>query len=155
MDDFAVVGLLDDLSIIIEDSKPPSLGSKDKRLVDLKQVLDFIDDIKSAFPLDFEQARMISRERDDILSSAQAEANRIIEDARNQALLIAGEQEVVRIAREKAADIEADALVTARETRAGADDYADRVFSHLQDTVASVNDNLTRCRERLNNKGFR
>jgi ribosome-associated translation inhibitor RaiA len=42
-----------------------------------------------------------------------------------------------------------------RETRAGAEDYADNVFSHIESTLDSLNENVRRCRERLNNKAIR
>jgi ribosome-associated translation inhibitor RaiA len=42
-----------------------------------------------------------------------------------------------------------------RETRAGAEDYADSVFSHIESTLDSLSENVRRCRERLNNKASR
>ncbi|MBR2521782.1 MAG: ATPase, partial [Coriobacteriales bacterium] len=83
------------------------------------------------------------------------EANRILEDARNRALTIASEQEIVRIAQQQAENILADAREHERQTRAGAEDYADNVFSHIESTLDSLNDNVRRCRERLNNRGIR
>ena len=154
MDETGVLALLDELSDLIEDGKP-ALGNRDKRQIELAPALDIIDDIRRTFPIEFSQARQIVRERQGLLEDTEAECNRILEDARNQALIIASEQEIVRIAQHQAENILADAREMERETRAGAEDYADSVFSHIESTLDSLSENVRRCRERLNNKASR
>jgi len=154
MDETGVLALLDELSDLIEDGKP-ALGNRDKRQIELAPALDIIDDIRRTFPIEFSQARQIVRERQGLLEDTEAECNRILEDARNQALIIASEQEIVRIAQQQAENILADAREMERETRAGAEDYADSVFSHIESTLDSLSENVRRCRERLNNKASR
>ena len=154
MDETGVLALLDELSDLIEDGKP-ALGNRDKRQIELAPALDIIDDIRRTFPIEFSQARQIVRERQGLLEDTEAECNRILEDARNQALIIASEQEIVRIAQQQAENILADAREMERESRAGAEDYADSVFSHIESTLDSLSENVRRCRERLNNKASR
>ncbi|MDR1014430.1 MAG: ATPase [Coriobacteriales bacterium] len=154
MDETGVMALLDELSDLIEDGKP-ALGNRDKRQVEVAPALDILDEIRQSFPVEFSQARQIVRERQGLLEDTEAECNRILEDARNQALIIASEQEIVRIAQQQAENILADAREMERETRAGAEDYADNVFSHIESTLDSLNENVRRCRERLNNKAVR
>ena len=151
MDETGVLALLDELCDLIEDGKP-ALGNSSKRQVDYNQAMDIISDIRDAFPVEFSQARQIVRERQGLLEDAEAECNRILEDARNQALTIASEQEIVRIAQQQAENILADARELERSTRAGAEDYADNVFSHIESTLESLGENVHRCRERLNNR---
>ncbi|MDR2586834.1 MAG: ATPase [Coriobacteriales bacterium] len=154
MDETGVLALLDELSDLIEDGKP-ALGNRDRRQIEVAPALDIIDEIRQSFPVEFSQARQIVRERQGLLEDTEAECNRILEDARNQALIIASEQEIVRIAQQQAENIIADAREMERETRAGAEDYADSVFSHIESTLDSLNENVRRCRERLNNKATR
>ncbi|MCL1846801.1 MAG: ATPase [Coriobacteriia bacterium] len=154
MDETGVLSLLDELSDLIEDGKP-ALGNRDRRQIDVAPALDIIDEIRQSFPVEFSQARQIVRERQGLLEDTEAECNRILEDARNQALIIASEQEIVRIAQQQAENVLADAREMERETRAGAEDYADNVFSHIESTLDSLNENVRRCRERLNNKASR
>jgi cell division septum initiation protein DivIVA len=154
MDETGVLALLDELSDLIEDGKP-ALGNRDRRQIEVAPALDIIDEIRQSFPVEFSQARQIVRERQGLLEDTEAECNRILEDARNQALIIASEQEIVRIAQQQAENILADAREMERETRAGAEDYADSVFSHIESTLDSLNENVRRCRERLNNKAVR
>ncbi|MDR1184603.1 MAG: ATPase [Coriobacteriales bacterium] len=154
MDETGVLALLDELSDLIEDGKP-ALGNRDRKQIEVAPALDIIDEIRQAFPVEFSQARQIVRERQGLLEDTEAECNRILEDARNQALIIASEQEIVRIAQQQAENILADAREMERETRAGAEDYADSVFSHIENTLDSLNENVRRVRERLNNKASR
>ena len=154
MDETGVLALLDELADFLEDSKPV-LGNSSRRQVDLNQAMEIINDIRDAFPMEFSQARQIVRERQGLLEDAEAECNRMLENARSQALTIASEQEIVRIAQQQAENILADARELERSTRAGAEDYADNVFSHIEATLDSLNDNVRRCRERLNSRSGR
>jgi cell division septum initiation protein DivIVA len=154
MDETGVLALLDELSDLIEDGKP-ALGNKDRRQIEIGPALDILDEIRQSFPVEFAQARQVVRERQGLLEDTEAECNRILEDARNQALIIASEQEIVRIAQQQAENVLADAREMERQTRAGAEDYADTVFSHIESTLDSLNENVRRCRERLNNKSVR
>jgi vacuolar-type H+-ATPase subunit H len=152
MDESGVLVLIEELADLIEDGKP-ALGNKDKCTIEKAPALDILEDIRHSFPQEFTHARQIVREQQSILEDAEAEANRILENARSQALMIASEQEIVRIAESRAADILADAREMEREMRAGAEDYADTVFMHIENTVSQISENVRRCRERLNNKG--
>ncbi|MGI6221170.1 MAG: ATPase [Coriobacteriales bacterium] len=154
MDETGVLALLDELADFLEDSKAAPLGGG-RRQVDINQAMDIINDIRDAFPVEFSQARQIVRERQGLLDAAEAECNRILEDARSQALTIASEQEIVRIAQQQAENILADARELERSTRAGAEDYADNVFSHIESMLDSLGENVHRCRERLNNRAAR
>ncbi|MDR3135892.1 MAG: ATPase [Coriobacteriales bacterium] len=154
MNETSVLGLIDELSDLIEDGKPV-LGNKERRSIVIGEALEILDDIRRQFPAEFAQARQVVREQQNILEDAEVEANRILEDARNQALIVASEQEIVRIAQQQAENVLADAREMEREIRAGAEDYADTVFSHIESTVNQINENVRRCRERLNNKATR
>ena len=132
MDETGVLGLLEELSILLEDSKPV-FGKGNLRQVDIAA-----------------QSRQIVRERQSLLDDAEAEANRMIEDARSQAMTIASEQEIVRISQQQADQLVADARELERQTRAGAEDYADEVFGHVEQSLDTLLNNVRRCRDRLN-----
>ncbi len=149
MDETGVLNLIEELAILLEDSKPV-FGKSNMRQVDAAAAFEIMDEIRDTFPSEFAQSRQIVRERQALLDDAEAEANRLIEDARNQALTIASEQEVVRISQQQAEAIMADARELERQTRAGAEDYADQVFSHVEQSLDTLINNVRRCRDRLN-----
>ncbi|MCL1879322.1 MAG: ATPase [Actinomycetia bacterium] len=154
MDDTNVYELLDALSNLIDGGKPV-LGNRDKRQIDAGEALDIIDVIRQEFPEEIDAAKKILRQQEEILADAEMEGNRIIEDARNQALVIASEQEVNRIASSQAEQIMREAREAERQTRSGAEEYADGVLAHAQNTLETLLDNINRSRERLNNRGVR
>lgn len=108
MDETGVLGLIEELSILLEDSKPV-FGKNNLRQVDITAAFEIMDEIRDTFPGEFAQARQIVRERQSLLDDAEAESSRLIEDARSQAMTIASEQEIVRIAQQQADTIMADA----------------------------------------------
>lgn len=150
MDETGVLALLEELTILLEDSKPATFGKKNMHEVDINQAFEIMDEIRDVFPSEFAQARQIVRERQSLLDDAEAEANRMIEDARSQALTIACDQEIVRIAQQQADQVLADARELERQTRAGAEDYADEVFGHVENSLDTLLNNVRRCRDRLN-----
>ena len=151
MDDTGVLGLLEELSILLEDAKPVGFGRNNNlRQVDIQAAFEIMDEIRDTFPSEFAQARQIVRERQGLLDDADAGANRMVEDARSQAMTIASEQEIVRISQQQADQILADARELERQTRAGAEDYADEVFNHVEQSLDTLLSNVRRCRDRLN-----
>ena len=144
MDETGVMGLLEELTILLEDSKPV-FGKNNLRQVDMAAAFEIMDEIRDTFPSEFAQARQIVRERQSLLDDAEAEANRL-----SQAITIASEQEIVRISQQQADTILADARELERQTRAGAEDYADEVFGHVEQSLETLINNVRRCRDRLN-----
>jgi len=141
MDETGVLNLIEELSVLIEDSKPV-FGKNTMRQVDAQAAFEILDEIRDTFPSEFAQARQVIRERQALLDEA--------EDARSQAITIASEQEIVRISQQQADAILAEARELERETRAGAEDFADEVFSHVEQSLDTALNSVRRCRDRLN-----
>ena len=138
MDEIGVMNLIEELSVLIEDSKPV-FGKNTMRQVDAQAAFEILDEIRDTFPSEFAQARQIIRERQALL-----------DEARSQAITIASEQEIVRISQQQADTIMAEARELERETRAGAEDFADEVFSHVEQSLDTALNSVRRCRDRLN-----
>ena len=118
--------------------------------MDITKAFEIIDAINMQFPQEFAQSRQIVRERQSLLEDAMAEHDRLIEDAKSQALTIASEQEIVRVAQQQADTILSDARELERQTRAGAEDYADEVFGYVEQNLETLMNGVRRCRDRLN-----
>ena len=71
MDETGVLGLLEELSILLEDSKPV-FGKSNLRQVDIAAAFEIMDEIRDTFPSEFAQARQIVRERQSLLDDAEA-----------------------------------------------------------------------------------
>ena len=65
-------------------------------------------------------------------------------------MVIGGDQEIVRIAQQQADNIRDAAQQYERDTRYNAEEYADTVLAHLEDTLRSMTGTVTRVRQTLN-----
>ncbi len=64
--------------------------------------------------------------------------------------VLAGDQEVVRLAQMQAEQIRDNAQQYERDTRYNAEEYADTVLAHLEDNLKSITNSVTRVRQTLN-----
>ena len=145
-----IESLVDELEGIIEEAKPPFGKNAQFKVIETEVFFNILDEIRMSYPEEWQKSRRILKERAELLASAAAQADSIIADAQQQAFTIASEQEIVRISQQQADQILADARELERQTRAGAEDYADEVFGHVENSLDTLLNNVRRCRDRLN-----
>lgn len=129
---------IEELEDLINSAKSPLSGGGSKKIIDADAAYEILDDIKRSLPDEFQKARRILRERDEILDSAEEEANHIVKDAEDKANTLASEQEVVRLANNAAEDVRRHAEEEAREIRYWAEDAAEKTFAKLEEEMRSV-----------------
>ena len=145
-----IESLVDELEGIIEEAKPPFGKGAQFKVIETEVFFNILEEIRMSYPEEWQKSRRILRERDELLGSAVAQADSIIADAQQQALTIAGEQEIVRLAQQQADDIRDRAQQYERETRYAAEDYAEQVFTHLEENLKTLTSTVARCRAQLN-----
>jgi cell division septum initiation protein DivIVA len=151
MDESVVIGMFEELSDLIDSSKP-TLGNSQKRTIEIGPILDLIEEIRDAFPPELSEARRIMRSCQELIDSANEKANNIIADAEKQAATIASEQEVVRLADQERDRILTEAADQERDMRYGSYEYADGVFAQLEVNLDNLLQNVSKCRARLNDQ---
>ena len=124
-----IESLVDELEGIIEEARPPFGKGAQQKIIETDVFFNILEEL---------------------LASAAAQADSIIADAQQQALTIASEQEIVRLAQQQADDIRDRANQYERETRYAAEDYAEQVFTHLEENLKSLTGTVARCRQQLN-----
>ena len=137
-----IVSLVDELEGLIEEAKTPFGKNAQMKVIDADVFFNILDEIRMSYPEEWQKSRRILKEREELMASAA--------DAQQQALTIAGEQEIVRLAQQQADDIRDRAQQYERETRYAAEDYAEQVFTHLEENLKSLTGTVTRCRQQLN-----
>ena len=65
-------------------------------------------------------------------------------------MILASDQEIVRIAQQQAEQIRDQAQQYERDTRYNAEEYADTVLAHLEENLRSLTGTVTRVRQTLN-----
>jgi len=142
-----VLVLIDKLDDIIHNAR--SVPLTDSVMIDREEMYDILDQMRSTIPEEIKQARWIVKERQEMLAEAKQEAERVLTEAQERADRLASETEVARLAERNAQQIMEDARDRERETRLGAEDYADEVLGNLEINLEKFIGAVRRGRERL------
>ncbi len=142
-----VLVLIDKLDDIIHNAR--SVPLTDSVMIDREEMYDILDQMRSTIPEEIKQARWIVKERQEMLAEAKQEAERMLTEAQERADRLASETEVVRLAERNAQQTMEDARERERETRLGAEDYADEVLGNLELNLDKFIGAVRRGRERL------
>ena len=148
-----ILYLLDQLEEVLGAGSRLPLTSR--TLVDEQEVLDILDQIRVAIPDEIKAARRLTEERDQMLSDAHAEAQRILAAAEAEATDRVSEHVLVRTAEARAADIEERALQQAEQVRRDAEAYAYRVLEKLRDQISQVGQTVNRGLQELDARADR
>ena len=146
-----VLVLIDKLDDVIHNARTVPLT--DSVMIDREEIYDLLDQMRSTVPEEIKQALWIVKERQEMLAEAKQEADRIVAEANEKAARLASQEEVVRLAEKQAKEIVEDARERERETRLGAEDYADEVLANLEVNLEKFLAAVRRGRERLQGRG--
>ena len=114
--------LLDDIDTILEEGKIVPFSNK--QMLDAEELKRLVSDIRLNMPSEITQAKKIASERRDILNDAEAEAEEIIDKARQKANIMVEEHQITKEAKEAARGImqqaknESEMLVADAKSRA-------------------------------------
>jgi vacuolar-type H+-ATPase subunit H len=117
-----------------------------KIMMDEQELVDLIDQMRTVLPEEIRYAKHVLREKEQILSDAQAQADDVLRNARQQAEVLIEREGLLKQARQQADDIKRQAHEEAERVQVGADNYVRQVLTDLADSlqrqIASVNKGL-------------
>lgn len=108
-----------------------------RTVVDIEKLRAVVDDIRLNIPSEIKQARGIVSDRTEIITNAKREADGIIRNADERAKQMVAEQEIVKLAQEKATEIIANAQTKSREMRKAAQDFVDDIMKRADEGLTS------------------
>lgn len=144
-----IESLVSELEQLVSEAKSPLMDNGQKKIIDAQDFYELLDEIRRVFPEEFTTARRIIKEENETLDRARTQAESIIADAQQQAMILAGDQEVVRLAQQQADGIRDQADQYERDTRYNAEEYADTVLAHLEENLKSLTNSVSRVRQTL------
>lgn len=140
--------LLDMLFDTVEDAKNvPLMG--DKCMLDRASTLDLIDEIRSAFPMELEEARKLLAARNDYLASAKREGELLIQQAQEKAKQLLAEDALLAKARRESEELRRDAEQKSRELKVAANRYCDDALQRAEAAMAEAYDEIKKSRSRF------
>ena len=87
--------LLDTIEDALEESANVPL-SGGKRIVDVEQIRDYLDEVRANLPGELRQAQQIVNDRAQIVDSANAQAQAIVKKAEERARILVSDAEIVK-----------------------------------------------------------
>ena len=114
--DNEVMELIDGLYSMVSEAWGVPLGN-DKCIVEREKALSMIEDIKNRLPAELSEAKRLVSARDEFIGNAKREAESIRRAAEEKARAMIDEQEIVRVARAKAAELEGNATARSNALR--------------------------------------
>ena len=139
--------ILDELDILISTARTMPMSAL--VIVHREEALDLIERARAAVPTSVREAQRVLDEATDRVAQGQAEAERIVRRAQDEAEQLIASENVVRNATQRADLIVEAAEAQAAQLRAGADDYCDKVLAGLESELARVGDQVRAGREVL------
>jgi len=132
--------------LILSSFRIPLLG---KTLVSEEALLDVLDQVRINLPKVIEEAEQVYAIRDKLLAQAAGEAQRLIDQAEQEALRRIAADRITQQAqaeantlltdvRSEAARIRQEALQQAQEVQSGADQYAEKMLSNLEGNLGQL-----------------
>lgn len=118
-------------------------------VVDAERVREIIDDLRLNIPKEIPQAKAIVADRMEILKNAKLEAGEIINKAQNKAAALVSEDEITRLAQEKANSILKDAQQMAKDMKKGAADFSDRLLIETEESITKAMTEIKQARTAL------
>ena len=149
-----VTELLDTIEDALEESAGMPL-SGGKRIVDVEQIRDYLDEIRANLPGELRQAQQIVNDRAQILDSANAQAQVIVKKAEERARVLVSEAEIVRAAQQRAAEILTGAQGQAKELSRSMTLYCESILKSTEETLARSVSDIKNTRLNLRNAAAR
>lgn len=138
-----IIELLDILYGMVNEAWGVPLGN-DKCIIEREKAIDIINDIKAALPSSISESKRLVAARDEFIGNAKREAEALRKNAEEQAARMVDEQEIVRVAREKSAQMVEEAERKTGELKRVASQYVDEIIRRAE---ATLNDALTTVRQ--------
>lgn len=126
--------LLGTLYDLLQDSFTLPLGS-DRCVVDKDKALGLIDEITAALPGYLKDAKRIAEEENVIIAKAKRDAEASRRHAEEQAKRLVSEQEILTVARQKAADLTQNAEKKSKEILKATNEYVDDLLKRTEDAI--------------------
>lgn len=138
---------LDELELALAEARPMPLSAS--VLVSREALTQLVGEIRELLPDELRQARWVLREREGLLEEAEHTVQRMIADARQECLRLAGETEVLRTAEREAKRVEREATEQSRAMKLEAEDYIDGQLARFELVLTKTLKTVAAGRDRL------
>jgi len=137
-----IMARIQQIEELVQEAKSMPLSSS--VLVNREEMLELLEAARSELPEEIKQARWVVKDREELLGKARRDADVIQQKAMTDRSRIVSQQEVVRVAKEEAERIVAEARELARQIRLEAEDYVDAKLAQFEVALEKTRGELDR-----------
>ena len=131
-----VLLLIDRFDDMLRNGAPARLGAQVR--LSREAAFELVDEMRATIPEEIKHARWIASAREEMLSEARQEAERIVAEARAERSRLVGAEAVGGKAEQQAERVLESARARARQIRLGAEGYADDILASLETGFAKL-----------------
>ncbi len=143
-----IENLLDQIDEMIDKAWGLPL-SGGKCLVEADKLRDILDEIRGNMPSEIRQAKSIVADRADIIDTAKKEAEDIVRAAEERARNMVMQEEIVKLAQQKSAEITNQTQLKCREMRKGAQEFVEDLLKRTEEDLAKHASEVHQTRQML------
>lgn len=144
----ALEELVNTLYEMVQDARSVPLSS-DKCMIERDRVLDLLEEIRAGMPADLKMAKEIVEKRDDIIATANSQAEAVRKKAEDYVRKAVAKSEVVSQANVQAAEIVRQAQEQANQLRTSVTAYCEDKLNTTEACVAATLEEVKKCRARF------
>lgn len=145
MENNDIMELLDILYGMVTDAWGVPLGN-DKCIIEREKAIELINDIKASLPTAIAEANRLVSARDEFIGNAKREAEAMRKSAEEKARVAIEEQEIMRVARTRSAEMITAAEQKSRELRRVAGEYVDDLMRQAEANMTTALQALQKTR---------
>jgi len=117
--------------------------------IDAEKAREIIDDIRLSMPKEVRQAKAIVADRSEIIKSARSEAAGMVKSAEEKAKLLVQQDEITRLAQERANEIFSESSQKSKEMKIAAADFADNLLRASEENLNIALGEVKQARQAL------
>lgn len=144
----SIEAMLEALEELLEEGMSVPL-SGGKRVVDIDQARDIIDDIRINMPQEILQAKAIVKDKSQIMAKATKEAEEIVRRAEERARHMVDNEEIVRKATARAQEITHTSQQQAQQLKSTVTMYCENLLTQTQEQLKKSFDEVKLVKENL------
>ena len=146
--DNEVMELIDQLYTMVSEAWGVPLGNE-KCIVERDQVLEILDEIKTAMPVELSEAKRLVSARDEFINNAKREAENIMKSAQAQARQLVSQEAIYLEAKNQANDMVRAAQDKIKELKKVTNDYVDDSLRRTEEAVAEALSEIRNSRSKF------
>lgn len=108
-----------------------------RTVIDVEKLRAVVDEIRLNMPTEVKQARGIVADRADIITNARREADSIIRTAEERVKAMVAQEEIAKLAQQRAQEIITNAQAKSREMRKAAQDFVDDIMRRADEGLTA------------------